>query len=307
MLIAVLLISRVLTADAQYTAFDVPGHDGTQSGYDFDGAGPFSGVWCPAGIATNGLQLTIDPLLNHFRVGPPSIVPWNTAQISSIPVDYGQPIQWLVTNFSGEITGLMTGAIVTIFLLYDTESEEMRITFDGLLIGSIFPTEETNGTSRLHRYGWITNDAPTNARVVGVSVCITNNISHFELTPISANTNTPPINVCGIVIDTNNTSAIDNDGDGQLDWQEAVAGTAPLDSDSFFRVTGFHRSEQDDSYVVSWPSVSNRSYRVESRTNLTEDANGQFITNVVAEPPANSMTTSVHVGGCEFITIQVTQ
>ncbi len=302
-LAASLLVMCADIASAQYTAFNTPGIEGTQSGYDFDDSGPFSGVWHGRGVVTNGLQLTINPQLQVFS-GVTGPVPWNTAQISMAVEGFDWDSRWWVTNFTGEVSGLSSGQIVTIFFLYRTGSEQMRVKLDDQVIGTLLFTEETN-SPRLHKYGWITNGVPAEARVLGASLRMNDDILEFDLTQLPNLTNTPTIDVYGILIDTNNASSIDNDGDSQQDWQEVITGMNAFDSNSLFRITEFTQS-QDGSLIISWPSASNRTYTVESRTNLLQGGDGQLITNVVAEPPLNSVTTAVHVLEREFISIQVT-
>ena len=305
MLAASLMVMCTGITSAQYTAFNTPGIEGTQSGYDFDASGPFSGVWHGQGVITNGLQLTINPQLQVFSgiTGP---VPWNTAQMSMAVEGFDWDSRWWVTNFTGEVSGLSSGQIVTIFFLYRTGSEQMRVKLDDQLIGTFLFTEETN-TPRLDKYGWITNGVPAEARVLGVSLRMNDDILEFDLAQLPALTNTPTIDVYGILIDTNNASVIDNDGDLQDDWQEVITGMNAFDSNSLFRITQFTQASQDGSLIISWPSASNRSYRVESQTTLFEEIGGQLITNVLAEPPLNSVTTVLHAARNEFITIRVTQ
>lgn len=306
LLVVALLVMWIADVDAQYVGFNIPGIEGTEAGYDFDGPGPFTGVWHPAGTTTNGLLLTLNPQFNLLYYLPEVIVPWNSAQLSLAYEGFDWDMRWWVTNYTGQVSGLASGEIVTIFFLYQTGAEEMKLSLDNQVIGSVFRSEETNTPSRLECYCWVTNGVPDGFRVLGCSVRMTDSILEFELTQVPLLTNSPTIDLAAIVVDTNNTSAIDNDQDGQPDWQEVITGMDPLDSNSVFRITEFTRATQDGFFVVSWPSTSNRSYRVESRTNLVEESGGQLITNVVAEPPLNSVTTGVHVTGNEFITIQVT-
>ena len=51
-----------------------------------------------------------------------------------------------------------------------------------------------------------------------------------------------------------------------LDWQEAIAGTNPFDSNSVLRIT----SLSDGNQLVVWDSVSNVNYQVLATTNLSE-------------------------------------
>lgn len=301
-----LLVACPSAAHSQYTAFNIPGIEAAQLGYDFDGAGPFSGIWHPAGVVTNGLQVTITPQFSLVDVNPAYIIPWKTAQPSYVFEGIDWDMRWWLTNYAGQVSGLQTGQIVTVFFLYRTGTEQMQVSLEGEIIGSVFRSQETNTPSRLERYGWDTNGIPPSALVLGASTRMKDETLDFKLTQVPFTTNGASIDLYGIVIDTNITSAIDNDQDHQQDWQEVITGMSPFDSNSLFRITGL-RQEGQSLLVVSWPSASNRSYRLESRTNLIEETDGQLITNVVAAPPVNSVTTTVHVTGNEFIAIQVTQ
>jgi len=57
----------------------------------------------------------------------------------------------------------------------------------------------------------------------------------------------------------------DFDGDGQTDREEYIAGTVPLDADSFFSFDG---SPVGDDYLLNWSSVSGRVYSVYWSSNL---------------------------------------
>ncbi len=57
----------------------------------------------------------------------------------------------------------------------------------------------------------------------------------------------------------------DFDGDGQTDREEYIAGTVPLDADSFFSVD---LSLLGDDRLLNWDSVSGRIYRVYWSSNL---------------------------------------
>ncbi len=75
----------------------------------------------------------------------------------------------------------------------------------------------------------------------------------------------------GLVADNNSSasyeaaSLIDTDGDGQTDWQEHVAGTAPDNSNDVFRVT------IQDGDTLSWNTASGRTYSVVASGNLESD------------------------------------
>ncbi|MCO5069375.1 MAG: hypothetical protein M9910_11955 [Kiritimatiellae bacterium] len=311
-ILRILLTACVIqSAHAEYVGFSVPIFGGSQAGYDFDGTnGSFAGTWHSGGPTSNGYTLAVDPSYNSFELDPSyPPAPWNMSQPSIAHEGFDWDMRFWVTNYTGQISGLASGEIVTVFFLYKTASEQMAVIVDGKPIALLTLSEEALVPTRLERYGWATNGVPTGmpARVVGVAARTTGSALTFELAPLPPKTNTPPVHLYGIMLDTGSTSAIDNDQDGAPDWQECVAGTDSFNSNSVFRIAEFTQSAPGGIFVISWESASNRSYRVGFKTNLLEDAGGQLITNVLAEPPRNSVTTVVHAADNEFITIQVTQ
>ncbi len=76
----------------------------------------------------------------------------------------------------------------------------------------------------------------------------------------------------------------DPDGDGASNLAELLAGTDPMDGDSYFGVAEFNRD--DTAARVAWYSVSGRYYRVQYTTNLLvgfTDVEG----GIQATPPIN--------------------
>lgn len=84
----------------------------------------------------------------------------------------------------------------------------------------------------------------------------------------------------------------DTDGDGMAAWQEWTAGTMPTNSGSALRAAGDSRLVSE-SYVIAWPSASNRVYGVFWGTNL-ESGLSPLATNLPATYPENTYTDSTH-------------
>ena len=87
-----------------------------------------------------------------------------------------------------------------------------------------------------------------------------------------------------------NTNA-DFDGDGMSNFAEWIAGTDPTNPASNLRVNG-QRGAQPDTFVLQWPSVAGKTYRVEIATNLLKGFNAVLRTNIAATPPFNTETDS---------------
>jgi hypothetical protein len=68
----------------------------------------------------------------------------------------------------------------------------------------------------------------------------------------------------------------DTDGDGMNNWQEWRAGTSPLDSLSALKMLPLSVSNDNASVIVSWQSVSGKTYYVQRSDDLT--ALPQFFT-----------------------------
>ncbi|MBN1675592.1 MAG: VCBS repeat-containing protein [Kiritimatiellae bacterium] len=93
---------------------------------------------------------------------------------------------------------------------------------------------------------------------------------------------------------TNADAATDDDGDTYSNWAEWLAGSDPTNGASMFRLSGVDRHPTQAGPVLSWPSLSNRVYSVDCRTNLLSGAFIPLVTDVYATPPANAFTDTVH-------------
>lgn len=67
-------------------------------------------------------------------------------------------------------------------------------------------------------------------------------------------------------LDSQRNQTTDTDGDGVSDWAEFVAGTNPNDPPQAFQIIATRMP--NGAIQLSWPSISNRVYRVEASTNL---------------------------------------
>lgn len=98
---------------------------------------------------------------------------------------------------------------------------------------------------------------------------------------------------------TNMNAATDADEDGFTDWREYRAGTSPADPFSLLHCIEC-RSEGDDPPVVNWASESNKSYRVERATNLTEGFES-VASGIGATPPLNTHTDTTAAAGTTLL------
>ena len=90
-----------------------------------------------------------------------------------------------------------------------------------------------------------------------------------------------------------NPNNADSDGDGMGDRFELLAGTDATNSASLFEADGLvTAADAGNRFVLQWPSVAGRSYRIEYSTNILS----RFTTlrvNISATPPLNSVTVTV--------------
>lgn len=87
------------------------------------------------------------------------------------------------------------------------------------------------------------------------------------------------------------SSNTDFDSDGFLDGHEQRAGTIPTNSLSRLYISE-SRQDTTNTYLVTWPSVTNRAYSVLRGTNIMSIVTPRG-TNIPAAPPFNTFTDSV--------------
>ena len=91
----------------------------------------------------------------------------------------------------------------------------------------------------------------------------------------------------------------DSDGDGHNNWQEWIAATIPTNPASVLRLSGPARDVSG--LIVSWQSVTNRTYFIERSSNL--GAHPAFLTlatNIAGQPITTSYTDTNAVGSGPF-------
>ena len=100
---------------------------------------------------------------------------------------------------------------------------------------------------------------------------------------------------------TNNGSAdfADADGDGFNNWNEWRAGTSPADPSSLLKMTTV--TNDVSGMVVTWQSVTNRTYFLERSTNLlAQPAFETVATDIAGQPDTTSYTDTGAVGAGPF-------
>ncbi len=99
----------------------------------------------------------------------------------------------------------------------------------------------------------------------------------------------------------------DPDGDGYTNMQEYLAGTDPNNANSFLSFTNIN-AQTNGTYLLTWPSISNKTYSVYRSATLTTNLAGFYLiaSNVLATPPTNSLLdTNAPVGAKQFYRLGV--
>ncbi len=97
----------------------------------------------------------------------------------------------------------------------------------------------------------------------------------------------------------------DPDHDGMSNLAEWLAGTNPTNASSCLRLTAL-LSNNTNAFVLSWPSVAGKYYRLERATNLLTGFNSTVRTNIAATAPTNTETdTAVLPGNTRFYRVGV--
>ena len=97
----------------------------------------------------------------------------------------------------------------------------------------------------------------------------------------------------------------DSDLDGMGDWQEQLAGTDPFDANSLLQIKATAISLPTNTFVVTWPSVFQRNYRITYTTNMTLPFEFTAYSNIVADPPFNTFTGILSPAGSAYYRIEV--
>jgi hypothetical protein len=81
--------------------------------------------------------------------------------------------------------------------------------------------------------------------------------------------------------------APDGAGDGSPNWQEVIAGADPTNAASFLRVTSVAYANPQGSFLLEWPSATNRTYRV-FRSTYAQSGFQPVALHLPATPPLNT-------------------
>ena len=90
-----------------------------------------------------------------------------------------------------------------------------------------------------------------------------------------------------IVVWNSRYGQLDDDGDGVPNWQEVIAGTDPTNAASFLRVTSAAYVNPQGSFLLEWPSATNRTYCVLRSTNA-QSGFQPVASHLPATPPLNT-------------------
>ena len=97
--------------------------------------------------------------------------------------------------------------------------------------------------------------------------------------------------------------AADFDGDGSSDANEFQAGTNPTNAASLLRIETIARTAND--VMITWQSVSNRTYDVLAATGSPTAPYVTVATNLTATPPLNSVHVASPGGDAWFLRVRV--
>jgi hypothetical protein len=99
--------------------------------------------------------------------------------------------------------------------------------------------------------------------------------------------------------------ALDDDGDGSTNGEEAVAGTNPNDATSYFRI--HDQVQTGGGMILRWAGVAGRTYRVEESTNLSTWSLVPGVAPVVVTETTPNASVTVPANGApsRFLRMQV--
>lgn len=95
----------------------------------------------------------------------------------------------------------------------------------------------------------------------------------------------------------------DSDDDGLLAWEEYVAGTDPTDDTSVLEINSI--SNTADGLVITWQSVSNKTYSIITNTSLSVSDSGTAVSGIEATSNVTSYTVSGGSAGSVFYEVGV--
>lgn len=96
----------------------------------------------------------------------------------------------------------------------------------------------------------------------------------------------------------------DSDGDGMNNWQEWIAGTDPVDSESVLKLLA--ATLMNNAADITWQSVTDRTYFIQSSTDLVGEPFSTLASNIVGHAGTTSFTdTNVVTTGTSFYRIGI--
>ena len=98
----------------------------------------------------------------------------------------------------------------------------------------------------------------------------------------------------------------DEDDDDATNYEEFLAGSDPLDDQSYLMLLSLQKlSEDSTNLLIRWSSEANRIYRIDGSTNLCEEFPELIHAEIPATPPVNSITNLFYSSSPHFLRIGV--